>query len=559
MSKKIVITEEDVSRAERILQQYKSSKAAIEKRIVADEEWWKMRAGDEGESTGWLFNAIANKHADAMDNMPSPFVLPREPDDESSARELSEILPALLDSVSFNKVYSEIWYDKLRYGTGCYGVFWDPSLSGGKGDVDIKRIDILNLYWEGGISDLQTSKNVFYTQLWDNDLIREKYPHVKNLSVSPIFTGAKYLSEEAENTENKSVVVDWYYKRRYEGREVLHLCKFCSGQLLFATENDERYANGIYDHGKYPFFFDKLYTVQGSPCGFGLVDVMKNTQSQIDRLSASIVKNAEAASAVRYFIRTDGAVNEEEFADFTKPFVHVHGSRLGEDSIRSIVTPSLDANTYRILTHKIDELKETAGNRDFSQGGVSGGITAASAIAALQEAGNKLSRDMISASYGVFKDVVLTVIEIVRQFYTMPRVFRILGDDGSYSFVSYSSGGISGRSVDILGHTFDAVKPVFDVIVTAEKQSPFARANQNELAKEFFSMGLFDPSRKEEALLCISMMEFEGKDKLIRRLSQSKEAGSLNGAPRAAAPRGASPDELIADAVRRASAEGGAI
>ena len=43
-------------------------------------------------------------------------------------------------------------------------------------------------------------------------------------------------------------------------------------------------------------------------------------------------------------------------------------------------------------------------------------MTAASAIAALQEAGSKLSRDMIKDSYNAHAQVVLLVIELVRQF-----------------------------------------------------------------------------------------------------------------------------------------------
>ena len=37
-------------------------------------------------TSGWLFNAIANKHADVMDNFPSANVLPREEGDRAEAR-----------------------------------------------------------------------------------------------------------------------------------------------------------------------------------------------------------------------------------------------------------------------------------------------------------------------------------------------------------------------------------------------------------------------------------------------------------------------------------------
>ena len=74
-------------------------------------------------------------------------------------------------------------------------------------------------------------------------------------------------------------------------------------------------------------------------------------------------------------------------------------------------------------TNKIDELKETSGNSDFSQGSTQSGVTAASAIAALQEAGSKLSRDMIRSYYEGFEEETYLVIELIRQFYTEPRSF----------------------------------------------------------------------------------------------------------------------------------------
>ena len=511
------INAKEVARATAILGKYKSAKAALERRIVADEEWWKMRASG-ADSTGWLFNAVANRHADAMDNVPSPFVLPRERGDEESAKGLSEILPALLDASDFESVWSDVWYDKLKHGTGCYGVFWDPVKLGGKGDVEIKRIDLLNLFWQSGISDLQDSENVFYTRLVGNEELQDAYPFV-DLSQTPEFSGAKYLSEGAEDTEGKSVVVDWYYKKLVGGRKVLHLCKFCCGQVLYSSEDDKRYPYGIYAHGKYPFFFDRLFVMRGTPCGFGIVDAMKGCQAQIDSLSSSLVRSAELAGRVRYFIRTDGSVNEEEFSDFTKPFVHVHGSRLGEDSLRPLDAPNVDPTVFAVLNHKINELKETAGNRDFNQGETRGGVTAASAITALQEAGNKHSRDMISASYAAFREVVKTVIALVGQFYTFPRAFRILGEDGSYSFLSYSARGIAPRPIEAMGYAFGEYTPEFDVKVSAERRSPFARVTQNEMAKEFFAMGIFDPARRAEAVACVSMMEFEGKDKVIARLT----------------------------------------
>lgn len=518
-----VIGEKEAAEAVALLEKYKRQKAELDRRIIENEEWWKMRYAPEesesGKSSAWLFNSIANKHADAMDNYPTPVILPREQSDKDAAKKLSAVVPAVLEATDFDEVYSEVWYDKLKFGAGCYGVFWNPSKLNGLGDVEITHVDLLSLFWEGGVGDLQKSSNVFHVELFANDYLEREYPMLKDALTSSSFTKNKYYSDLSSDEAEKSAVIDWYYKKKAGGREVLHYAKICAGKVLFASENEQGYDDGFYAHGKYPFFIDPLYPIKASPVGFGMIDVMKGAQMQIDQLGEAIVKNARMSSGVRYFIRSDGSVNEEEFSDFSKPMVHVQGARLGDDSIRQITVAPLDSSCVTVMNNKISELKETSGNRDFSQGGTTGGITAASAIAALQEAGSKLSRDMVRTTYRVFSRLVSTVIELIREFYTEPRFFRIIGDNEGYEFLTYFSGEIAPQKIDgAFGLELGERLPVFDVKVSAERQSPFARASQNELAKEFYKMGIFDPARSNEAVSCISMMDFEGKDALVSRL-----------------------------------------
>lgn len=523
MSKKEKITAETVRSAYETLKKYKSGKASVENRIIENEQWWKLRCrnGDKTDvmPSPWLFNTIVNRHADAMDNMPDVVCLPREEGDRESARLMSKIIPVLLEENSFENTYSECWYDKLKSGTACYGVFWNPSLDGGAGNVDIRRIDILNLFWEPGISHISRSKNVFHVELWDNSVLFEKYPALRDTSESDAFETAKYIYDDAVDTSDKSAVVDWYYKKHSGGRDILHFCKFCNGVLLYASENDPRYeSRGFYDHGKYPFFFDKLYSVQGTPCGMGVIDMMKGTQAQIDALGTAIVKNARMAASRRFFIRGDGSINEKEFADWSSPFVHYQGSGDPNSSVMPIEMPLLSATYVSVLNSKIEELKETSGNRDFSQGIAGQGVTAAAAIEALQEAGSKTSRDTIYASYRVLQEICAVVIKLIKQFYTVPRCFRITGEGGAFEF-SYCGK----ESLEREG----GGEPVFDIKIRAEKKSAFSRASINELACRLYEMGMFSPELSQQAQLCLSMMEFEGKDALLAKIREA--AGEVRG------------------------------
>ena len=523
---------EEVARAEQILQKYKVGKAALDQRLVDNELWfrmghWKnyqnpMMEGKPQPSSGWLFNSIANKHADAMDNYPAPNVLPRAPDDEQTARVLSSVLPVVLEQADYEQVYSDTWWRKLKQGTGVKGVFWDPEQRGGVGEITVRPMNLLMLYWEPGVDDIQASPNFFSLSLEDTDQLTERWPQLEGHSTSALEV-PHYLHDGGLDTNGKSVVVDWYYKKRNaEGRRVLHYCKFCNGVVLYASENDPEYAGrGFYDHGQYPFVFDPLFVEEDSPAGFGYIDVMKECQTAIDRMNRAMDENVLLSSKQRYVLSDAAGVNEEELADFSRDIVHVVG-RLGDDSFRPLQTTGLQGNSLSYRNSRIEELKEISGNRDMTQGGTAGGVTAASAIAALQEAGSKLSRDMLKSAYRAFAKECYLIIDLMRQFYDEERIFRIIGETGRSEFVHFSGAALRAQALPGVGGVeLGSREPVFDIVVSAEKKSTFSRLSQNETAKECYQLGFFAPRNADAALAALEMMDFEGIEKVRQRVRQN--------------------------------------
>ena len=526
-----IIGREQVIAAQMTLQKYKEGKANLEQRIVENEQWFKLRhwecmrksvTNQVEPSSGWLFNSIANKHADAMDNFPSPNVLPREEGDKGEAEMLTSILPVILDQNDFEETYDNVWDYKLKAGTGIYGVFWDKDKLNGLGDIAVRKVDIINLFWESGITDIQRSRNLFHVELADNDMLLAAYPQLEGKLGNSTMDLSKYLYDDSVDTNNKSAVVDWYYKKRQNGKTVLHFVKYVNDVVLFATENEpENYPNGWYDHGLYPFVFDPLFSVEGTPCGFSYIDVGKSAQEYIDRGNQAIMQNMLANAKPRHFVRTDGAVNEKEYADLTKDFIHVDGN-LGQDSILPVQGKPLNDIYVTVLNNKVDELKEVTGNRDISTGGTTSGVTAASAIAAMQEAGSKLSRDNNKASYRAFRKVCLMIIELIRQFYDLPRCFRIMGENGAARFVEYSNAGLKPVfQGNDFGTDMGFRTPLFDIEITAQKQSPYSKMSQNELALQFFGAGFFNPQMADQALACLDMMDFDRKQFIIQKISQN--------------------------------------
>lgn len=528
------ITGDQLIKLTNILQKYKAGKARTESRIIASENWWKLRNGWEELRTteigmdggyraasGWLHNVLVAKHADALEAFPEPVILPREPGDKDEARILSAILPVIMEQNEFESTYSAMTWQKLKTGTGVYKVVWDNQKLNGLGDISISNVNLLNLFWEPGVTDIQDSRYLFHVELVDKDLLEQQHEDIKGHLAQTIMA-SKFVYDDTVDTSEKATVIECYYKVQTEGRTTVQYIKYVNDYVLYATETDPEFRErGLYDHGLYPFVFDTLFPIEGSPCGYGYVDLCKNPQTMIDLLNTAFLKNAMVGAVPRYFARQDGSINEEEFLNLNRAIVHVSGN-LGDDTVKKIDHNNLDGNYVAMLDRIIQELRETSGNTESANGATPSGVTAASAIAALQEAAGKGSRDSTRSTYRAYAQVVRLCIELIRQFYDIPRQFRIVGEHGAQQFVQYSNAGIQPQAQGgvELGIDMGYRVPTFDIKVEAAAKTAYTKVAQNELALQLLQLGFFNPQNTDQALMCLDMMDFDGRDDLSEKIAQ---------------------------------------
>lgn len=542
---------DEIRKATEILRKYKEGKANLEKKIISNEQFWKLRQwnsnyqpGDDFKpATAWLWSCIQSRHSDAMDSYPTCNFKPRQQDDKAEAKMLSDIIPVVLEQNRYEETYSDFAWYMLKHGGACQGIFWDASKHNGLGDISVRNIDFLNMFWESGITDIQESENVFTTELVSNKILLQRYPQTEGHLGGKNVTVAKYLYDDSVDTNDKSVVVDWYYHKWENGKKTLHYVKYVEDVVLYATENDTEIPTrdevdpetnipvkiplrkpiaetGLYNHAMYPFVVQQLFPIAGSLCGYGLTDIGKDAQMQIDVINKAITENSVVNSAPRYFTKGDGNVNEEEFLDMNKPLVHVQGNLA--DAVMPIESNLLSGTYLEVLNQKIEELKYVTSNQDVNNGGTPSGITAASAVAALQETAGKNARDANKSFHRAFKDVCYQIVELIRQFYDNPRTFRIVPDNMPEMFVQFSNEGLVPQpQLGMNGEDYGLRLPEFDIEVTTEKASPYKKMEQNELALGFYNQGFFDPMRADQALACLEMMDFAHKEDIMMKIQQN--------------------------------------
>lgn len=508
------------------LRSYKNSRSLIEQKIKNNEKFWRMRQWKDGQnnglvpSTAWLFTCIQSKLADIMDSYPTANFRPRQKDDVDEAKRLSSIVPVVVAQNNFEETYKNVSEYTLKNGVGVYHAYWNGQKHNGLGDIEITEMNVLNVFWEAGITDIQKSKYVFVVEVVDLDLLREKYPDKARGIKGKVIEPEKFITQENVDTHNKAVVVDVYYKKN----GLLHYAKYSDNVLFESTENNpEMYPNGLYQHGKYPFVVQNLYHVEGSLFGTGMVDIGADAQMQIDLMNEAVVENTLMGSRPRYLSQIDGNIKDEDLLDWRKSVVKCNS--ISETNTKQIDSRPLQGNYLEFINMKIEELKYVTSNQDANNGIAPSGITAASALAALQETAGKSSRAINRTFHHKYRELMALVVELIREFYDTERWFRIVPDDtanGEEQFVAYDNRHLKGMPQPMVnGMDMGLRIPEFDIDISTEKANPYKKMEMNELALSFYQMGFFDPMRAEQAISCLTMMDFNEKDAIIEKIQQN--------------------------------------
>lgn len=507
---------------------YKSEKEILTQRVRENMIFYKgayERLYNEKENatqpaTAFVLSAVENKYADYIDNFPGANFLAREEGDEETAKLLTEIMPFQLEMSGNKKAYKQNVRQKLISGTGVYGVFW----SGLDKNIHIKRLDFMSVFCDMNVDDIQDSRFVFVVSAVDNEKLKKMYP-----KYSDMFDGDFAMDgyEEQKMMNGYSEIVDCYYKT-VEGK--LHLLKFCNDVVIDSTEGMDGFEDGLYKHGKYPIVLDVMYPESKGPFGFSLVDIVKNPQRYIDRLDGAILKNALLASHPKWLVQKNADVNTEQLTDMNNEVVEAMD--IDEEAIRKMEVASVPQNVMQHRQTKIEELKEVSSNRDFSQGGTTGGVTSAKAITALQETGNKTSRAQIDDSFDAYKEVVSLVIELMREFFDKDRIYRIIGTDGKPKYKNFSKMNLTGAKpvTDSLGFVMYSEQRdiAFDIEIVPQRKNTYQKESQNQLFMTLWQSGFFNINNIDTSIIALKNMSFDGKDNLIRDLEGLRESRANN-------------------------------
>lgn len=454
-----------------------------------------------------LKSTFNNCVADQVDNRPEALMTPETP-------ELQNVVDDINDIVRFIYENNDYWYlhrfrveDFIGTGTSVVQILWDERMANGRGDVALLRVPVEQFLWDPAEEDIQNARALFKVSWHPLSWFRAQYPengmYVCDEENSVDAVGKNENQEEMMADEKKAMLLEYWY-RTYDAKKRRYTinCMYLAGGAMLEHYKD------VYAHGMYPFVVDAFTEIRGLPVGEGLVMELAPMMRYINRYAHYMDVNIRQSSHIRMLVRNNSGLDVREVSDWTKDVIT--GDSIGEESVRFLQSAPLTSLAMQQMYQLQTDLKQDSGQNQFTRGETAGGVTAATAIASLQEAGGKQTRMRTQTLNQGFQRITEQVLWLVSEFYGEHRVQMITGKDGEYRQVDASSSRLMGHSKK--GGVVPP--PPYTVRIQVQRLNPQAIQSQNELIMNAYTMAAQGGQPFPLSIL-FSLLTVDGKDRIL--------------------------------------------
>ena len=483
-------------------------------------------------TSGTLNSCVDNVIADQIDNMPEALMVPEREETSQSAEEMSDVVSYVLYQAGWPAKYHTLMEDAVVTGTGVAQVYWDDEMEDGEGMAAVLVWHPEDFYPDPMYEDIQDGRGCFKVTHTTIAWVEERYPHAAGYIEEDRYADREESVFEAPEGDRKTTLIEFWYKRYDpQARKTrVHMAQLAGHALLYSTETGfgveggaEEYREGVYAHGKYPFTLYRYRSVWRRPFGTGLVYDYRGTQNAIDRYQKYIDDNARQSSVQRHFIRKGSGINADDVADMSKTIIEWEGSDIRE-VLQTVQAAPLNSQVYQMMQYMVDNMKQDCGQNQFNRGEGGRGVTAAIAIQALQEAGNKITRWHTASFKESFREMIEQLLWVLSEYLEPGRTMRIVGGWDS-------SGNMRDRVITLLapGAEGDRLpRPAYTVRVQVQKNNPL----QVQADNEFLAQAADICAKAGQALppeAVIRLMEgYRTKGSVLRAVEEnSKQAAML--------------------------------
>lgn len=464
-----------------------------------------------------LKSTFNNCVADQMDNMPEALMLPETKELETVAEDLTDIVRFVMAHNNYESIHRRRVEDCFCTGTAVTQIAWDRDMDGGKGNVAIFRWPVESFLWDPASETIQDARALFKVSWHPKSWYEQHYPEkAKDIgSDEGVYSSLGVPDAQDESRpadEDRTMLVEYWY-RLYDAKKRRYTINvaYLAGGILLEESKD------VYSHGMYPFVLDVYTPIEGLPVGDGLIQECAPMMRYVNRYADYIDMNLRMSSKGRLLVDKAAGIDRDALLDWESDVIE--GDRIDSSALQWMQTqPFTGAVTQQMLQLQTD-IKQDSGQNQFTRGETAGGVTAASAISALQEAGGKITRLRTNVLNQGFRGIVEQIMWLISQFYDKNRVMFVTGDregvaeqrevkaDPKRLFGKQSSGHMP--------------PPPYTVQVQVQRRNPLRQQAQNELFMQAYSMSA-QAGQYFPLSVLFELLHVDGKERILPVLKQNE-------------------------------------
>ena len=466
-----------------------------------------------------LTSAIENLKADYNDEFPEAVIIKESVHSEEAAKVLTTVVRQELDMCGFESEYGDIVHDILQDGWGVWEIGYDPWANQGMGGSFIRTCMNKNFMCDPEVKDLQDGRACFKIDSKPRYWFKQHYPELFPLMVSD-----KKKDDHHENktdatppsTDDTYMLLECWVREfdPKSKRHRIHFAKVAGHQLLELSTKD--YPGGYYAHGLYPFVVTSLYKQRGTELGIGLVDIFRDAQRYSDKAVQIVLSNLLHAAKPRIIVDKSYLENPDDVLDFRKNVIYTNGP-VAQAYTWQQAQP-LPNTAFGSIDYLTSTIKNESGTNDQSRGQTGAGVTAASAITALQEMSTKRSRMGCQRLQHSFRKAVVMLLDVLREKHLVPRDIEITVN-GEPHTVSFDADWFDEQLT-----SNDGNRIVPFVSVKSARKTRFSMMAHNELILQVMQMtnGSTDP------VIMLEAFQGDEMENVLDTIRRAQNAGMLN-------------------------------
>lgn len=400
----------------------------------------KQTAEHPGSVTNVIHRIIESQIADLVDKPYSSAAKGWEPGDDMFAEQAQTIVDFILYRNKFKDKVNISEHDRLELGTTIIKVWFDEEELDGRGLPVFESISPANFFFDPKIDkahNLQKAEFTIHATPRPLSWFRANFKlgkYVQREVAVPYNPQQVWTDDRTDEvhveTSQKALLLECYMKDDNGDVYCLHV----ANDIVLEDSRDTLKGKKLQRRNLYPFRMINCYSRRGIAWGMGDVELLIPTQDLINELDDQIRMNARLSGNPQIVVGM-GAGKGFDFRKWTqKPGLRIP---MRDHHAWAIVPPqNVSSDIPNRREKAFQEADLIAGTPDVNRGEKPGAVTAAAAIMALQQAGQKTvvhKNEMFKAGWA---DVLEMLFDEAVTHWDEEMWVRIEGDKPDFQFVN---------------------------------------------------------------------------------------------------------------------------